>query len=54
MCRNGQLVLMDAGAEYYGYVSDITRTWPVNGNFTTGQQELYEAVLRVKEACIEV
>ena len=50
----GQLVLLDAGVEYCGYVSDITRTWPVNGRFTAGQRDLYEAVLRVKEACIEV
>ena len=52
--RDGELVLMDAGAEYFGYVSDITRTWPVNGSFNGYQTELYEAVLRIKDACIEV
>ena len=45
---------MDAGAEYHGYVSDVTRTWPVNGRFTEAQRDLYEAVLRVKEECIKV
>ena len=45
---------MDAGCEYNGYVSDITRTWPVNGKFTLEQKELYEIVLRVQMKCIEV
>ena len=45
---------MDAGAEYDGYVSDVTRTWPVNGRFTEAQRDLYEAVLRVKEEYIKV
>ncbi|CAJ0649142.1 3670_t:CDS:2, partial [Entrophospora sp. SA101] len=45
--RDGELVLMDAGGEYYGYASDITRTWPVNGRFTQPQKELYEAVLKL-------
>lgn len=49
---DGQLVLVDAGAEYGGYVSDITRTWPVNGKFSTPQRLLYEAVLRTNEASI--
>lgn len=45
---------MDAGAEYFGYVSDITRTWPVSGSFNEYQRDLYQAVLRIKDACIEV
>ena len=45
---------MDAGCEYYGYVSDITRTWPVGGSFKPLQQDLYEIVLRIKNTCIEV
>lgn len=50
---DGNLILVDAGCEYFGYVSDVTRTWPVNGTFTLPQRELYEAVLRVKNTCIE-
>lgn len=46
----GDLVLVDAGGEYGTYVSDITRTWPVNGVFTPPQRDLYEAVLRVQRA----
>ena len=43
---------MDAGCEYYGYASDITRTWPVNGRYTPAQQALYEAVLDVQKLII--
>lgn len=43
---------MDAGCEYYGYVSDITRTWPVNGQYTPAQRALYEAVLDVQKLII--
>ena len=50
--RDGELVLMDAGCEYYGYVSDITRTWPVNGRYTPAQRALYEAVLDVQKLII--
>lgn len=42
--KMGDLVLMDAGCEYGGYCSDITRTWPVNGQFTKAQEILYEIV----------
>ncbi|TRY57742.1 hypothetical protein DNTS_012298, partial [Danionella cerebrum] len=49
---DGELVLLDGGCEYYGYVSDITRTWPVNGKFSPAQKELYEAVLEVQLACL--
>ena len=52
--RDGDLVLMDAGCEYNGYVSDITRTWPVSGKFSEVQKKLYEIVLRVQLHCIEV
>ena len=45
---------MDGGCEYHGYVSDITRTWPVSGKFTPTQKELYNVVLRVQKICIEV
>jgi Xaa-Pro aminopeptidase len=46
--QGGQLLLMDAGAEFHGYVSDVTRTWPVAGIFSAEQRALYEAVLRVR------
>lgn len=46
--RDGDLVLIDAGAEYGYYASDVTRTFPVNGRFTPPQRELYELVLRAQ------
>ncbi len=47
-CKSGDLILMDVGAEYGNYSSDMTRTVPVNGKFTDRQKEVYNAVLRVK------
>lgn len=52
--KNGEMVLLDGGCEYFGYVSDITRTWPVNGKFSPAQAELYEAVLEVQRACLSL
>lgn len=52
--RDGELVLMDAGCEYHGYVSDVTRTWPVNGKFSPAQRDLYETVRTTKQQLIEV
>ena len=52
--KDGDLLLIDAGAEYRGYASDITRTFPVNGRFTDAQRELYELVLESQTACIEM
>lgn len=49
--RDGELLLMDAGCELNGYVSDITRTWPVNGKWTTAQLDVYSAVLDAHVAC---
>lgn len=51
--KDGQLLLVDAGAEYKGYASDITRTWPVNGKFTKEQKQIYQIVLDTQEACIK-
>lgn len=48
-CRDGEMLLMDVGAEYANYSSDMTRTIPVGGRFTSRQRQVYEAVLRVKE-----
>uniref|UniRef100_A0A8D9AAW4 Probable Xaa-Pro aminopeptidase 3 n=1 Tax=Cacopsylla melanoneura TaxID=428564 RepID=A0A8D9AAW4_9HEMI len=45
MCCDGDLLLMDAGCELNGYDSDITRTWPINGQFSDHQRVLYEIVL---------
>ncbi len=42
-CRNGDMILMDFGAEYGGYCADLTRTIPVNGKFTRRQKEVYNA-----------
>jgi Xaa-Pro aminopeptidase len=51
--EDGDLVLMDIGAEYHGYAADITRTVPVNGVFSPEQRTIYELVLRAQEAGIE-
>ena len=47
-CRDGELILMDVGAEYANYSSDMTRTIPVSGRYTKRQKDIYNAVLRVK------
>ena len=47
-CKNGDMLLLDVGAEYANYSSDMTRTIPVNGRFTERQKAVYNAVLRVK------
>jgi Xaa-Pro aminopeptidase len=50
---DGDLLLIDAGAEYDGYASDITRTFPVNGKFSSEQRALYEVVLAAQAAALE-
>jgi len=52
--RDGDLLLVDAGAEYKGYASDITRTFPINGRFSKPQREIYELVLKAQKACVEM
>ncbi|WP_196887129.1 aminopeptidase P family protein [Aureivirga sp. CE67] len=47
-CKDGDLLLLDVGAEYANYASDMTRTIPVSGRFTDRQKAVYNAVLRVK------
>ncbi len=53
-CKTGDLILMDVGAEYANYSSDMTRTIPVNGRFTKRQRQVYQAVLNVKEEATEM
>jgi len=53
-CGDGDLVLIDFGAEYANYAGDLTRTVPVNGRFTPRQRAVYEAVLRVQKAAIQM
>lgn len=48
--KQGELLLMDVGAEYDHYTADITRTFPVNGKFTAAQAELYQIVYDAQEA----
>jgi Xaa-Pro aminopeptidase len=51
-CRDGDLLLIDAGCELDGYASDITRTYPVSGRFTAPQRDLYELVLAAQAAAL--
>lgn len=53
-CQAGELILMDVGAEYGNYSSDMTRTIPVSGRFTPRQRAVYEAVLKVKEEATQL
>ncbi len=48
-CKDGDVILLDVGAEYANYASDLTRCIPVNGRFTDRQKEVYNAVLHVKK-----
>jgi Xaa-Pro aminopeptidase len=51
--RDGDLVVVDIGAQYRGYTADITRTFPANGKFSRRQRELYELVLAAQEAAVK-
>jgi Xaa-Pro aminopeptidase len=51
-CGKGELLLLDVGASYANYNSDMTRTIPVSGRFTRRQKQVYNAVLRVMRACM--
>ena len=51
--RDGDLVLVDAGAEYGCYAADVSRTWPVGGRFSARQRTLYELVLEAQRAAID-
>lgn len=52
-CRDGDLVLLDFGAEFGNYAADISRTIPVNAKFTQRQRALYELILRVQSKAIQ-
>ncbi|GKT94209.1 metallopeptidase family M24 [Colletotrichum tofieldiae] len=52
--RDGETVLVDAGGEYGTYITDISRTWPVNGKFSPAQKDLYEAVLTVQRSSVSL
>ena len=52
--RDGDLLLVDAGAEVKGYASDITRTFPVNGRYSPPQREIYDVVLETQISCVDM
>ncbi len=52
--HDGDLLLVDAGAEVKGYASDITRTFPVNGRYSAAQREIYDVVLETQISCVDM
>lgn len=54
VCKDGELILFDVGAEYGNYAADMSRTIPVNGRFTQRQRAVYDAVLRVQRAAMDI
>ncbi len=54
VCQDGELILVDAGAEWNYYASDITRTFPVNGKFSPAQKTVYNAVLNIQKTLIQM
>lgn len=54
VCNDGDLLLLDFGAEYANYAGDLTRTIPVNGKFTPRQKDCYNAVLRTMKSAINL
>ncbi|MBU1013269.1 MAG: aminopeptidase P N-terminal domain-containing protein [Bacteroidetes bacterium] len=54
VCEDGDMLLMDFGAEYGNYAADLTRTIPVNGKFTSRQRAIYDSVLRVQKEAIKM
>lgn len=52
--QDDELVLVDGGGKYGGYISDITRTWPVGGKFSDAQRDLYQAVLNVQRTLVSL
>lgn len=54
VCKEGEMVLMDVGAEYGGWAADMTRTIPVSGRFSERQRSVYDSVLRVLRGANEI
>lgn len=52
--KDGDFVMVDAGCQYKGYCSDVSRSWPVNGRFSSAQRLMYELILDVQFKCIEM
>ena len=52
--KEGDLLLIDAGAEFAYYAGDITRTFPVNGKFSEPQKAIYELVLKAQKEAIKL
>jgi len=52
--EDGEMILMDLGAEYHGYTADVTRTIPVNGKFSTEQKIIYDLVYEAQEAAMKI
>lgn len=53
VAEDGDLVVIDSGAEFEGYACDVTRTFPVSGRFTKEQREIYDVVLKSQAAAIK-
>ena len=53
-CKEGEVILMDVGAAYGNYSSDMTRSVPVSGKFSERQKDVYNAVLRIKKAAAKM
>ncbi len=53
-CKDGDVILLDVGAEYGNYASDMSRSIPVNGKFTSRQKDVYNAVLRVMRGAMDI
>jgi Xaa-Pro aminopeptidase len=54
VCKDGDILLLDVGAEYANYNADLTRTIPVNGKFSKRQKDVYQAVLRVQREAMKL
>ncbi|XP_007031191.2 PREDICTED: probable Xaa-Pro aminopeptidase 3 isoform X2 [Theobroma cacao] len=52
--KDGELVLMDVGCELHGYCSDLTRTWPPCGSFSSVQEEVYDLILQTNKECMRL